>query len=315
MSSRTTTPSAVGRTQRRRPAGVLLVGREVAHHGCQRVGERLGGQLRACRAAGRSARHAPAGSRPTSTPIRAAARSPYATASPCSSPPYPAAASKACPSECPRLRVIRPPDGAAFPLVMDAPRPPSPSRRARPPRPRRRSRRPQDRRGRWPARPLSSSSNSRSSPRAAILTASPRAARIWRSGSVRSIAMSMMIAAGWWNAPMRFFPSGRSTAGLAPDRRVDLRDERRRHLDEPDAAEVDRGEEPGRIAERTTTDGDERLGALDAERRKLPCRRLDDIETLRRLALRQQDRGRPHGPDRGGRPPPAPRRPPTRRAR
>ena len=63
---------------------------------------------------------------------------------------------------------------------------------------------------------VSSSSNSRSSPSAAILTASPSAARIWRSGSVRSISMSMMTALGWWNAPTRFLPSGRSTPVLPP---------------------------------------------------------------------------------------------------
>ena len=48
------------------------------------------------------------------------------------------------------------------------------------------------------------------------MTASPRAARRCRSGSVRSVATSTMTAAGWWKAPTRFLPSGRSTAVLPP---------------------------------------------------------------------------------------------------
>ena len=79
--------------------------------------------------------------------------------------------------------------------------------------------------------------------------------------------MSMTIAAGWWNAPTRFLPSGRSTAGLAADRRVDLGDERRRDVDDGHAAQVDRGEEAGRVAERAATDRDERLAPLDPEAR------------------------------------------------
>ena len=67
------------------------------------------------------------------------------------------------------------------------------------------------------ARPSASSvANSRSSPRAAIFAHSPSAARSWRGGSDRSVATSITTVAGWWKAPTRFLPSGRSTAVLPP---------------------------------------------------------------------------------------------------
>ncbi len=72
------------------------------------------------------------------------------------------------------------------------------------------------RRPRSPRRRVSRSANSCSSPRAAIFTASPRAARRCRSGRERRKATSMMTAIGWWNAPTRFLPSGRSTPVLPP---------------------------------------------------------------------------------------------------
>jgi hypothetical protein len=50
--------------------------------------------------------------------------------------------------------------------------------------------------------------------------------------------------------------------GLAADRGVDLREQRGGDLDERHAAEVRRGEEPGRVTERTPADRDERLGPL-----------------------------------------------------
>ena len=82
---------------------------------------------------------------------------------------------------------------------------------------------------------------------------------------------------------------GQVDAGLAADRGIDLRDERRRDLDERDAAEVGRGEEPRRVAERPATDRDDRLAPLDPESRQLARRVLDDRQALRRLALGQQD--------------------------
>ena len=108
---------------------------------------------------------------------------------------------------------------------------------------------------------------------------------------------------------------GQVDPGLAADRRVDLGDERRRHLDEPDAAQVDRGEEPGRVAERAATDRDEDLAAIDPERGQLAGGGLDDGQPLGGLALGQQDRGDVPAARRGGRRPAARRRPPRPRVR
>ena len=109
---------------------------------------------------------------------------------------------------------------------------------------------------------------------------------------------------------------GQVDAGLAADRRVDLGDERRRaRWMNADAAQVGRGEEPGRVAEGAATDRDERLGALDAQRGELAGRGLDDRQSLGGLALGQQDLLDRPAARRAGRPPAARRRPPTRRAR
>ena len=80
--------------------------------------------------------------------------------------------------------------------------------------------------------------------------------------------------------------------GLAPDRGVDLGDERRRDVHDRDAAQVRRGEEAGGVAERPATDGDDRLVALDPEPRQLARRGLEDRQALGRLAL-----GKHHGRD------------------
>ena len=99
----------------------------------------------------------------------------------------------------------------------------------------------------------------------------------------------MTIALGWWNAPTRFLPSGRSTPVLPP---IDESIWATSVVGTPmngDAAEVDRREEPGRITERTATDRDEHLGAVDPERRQLARGGLDDRQALGVLALRQED--------------------------
>src|SRR5207247_3791024 len=62
-------------------------------------------------------------------------------------------------------------------------------------------------------------------------------------------------------------------------------------LDEPDPAQVDRGEEAGRVAESATADGDDDLASIDPESREFAGGRLDDPEALGRLALRKEDRG------------------------
>ena len=125
----------------------------------------------------------------------------------------------------------------------------------------------------------------------------------------------MTIADRLVERPDQVLALGQVHAGLAADRRVDLGDERRRHLDEPDAAQVDRGEEPGRVAERAATDRDEHLVTIDPERRELAGGRLDHGQPLGRLALGQQDGRDVPARVRGGRPPGARRRQPRRRAR
>ena len=99
----------------------------------------------------------------------------------------------------------------------------------------------------------------------------------------------MTIAAGWWNAPSEVLALGQVDAGLAADRRIDLGDERRRDLDEPDAAQVGRGQEPGRVAERAAADGDE--GSPRSTRSGASSRAAVSmtVEPLGRLALGQQD--------------------------
>ena len=106
----------------------------------------------------------------------------------------------------------------------------------------------------------------------------------------------MTIAAGWWNAPTRFLPSGRSTAGLAADRGVDLGDERRRDVDDGMPRRYVAARKPGRIAERAAADRDDGLVALHPEARQLARGGLDDRQPLGRLALGQAGRARPSQP-------------------
>ena len=53
-------------------------------------------------------------------------------------------------------------------------------------------------------------------------------------------------------------------ADLAADRAVDLRQQRRRHLHDRDAAQVRRGREAGDVADDATADGDQRAGSIRA---------------------------------------------------
>ena len=70
--------------------------------------------------------------------------------------------------------------------------------------------------------------------------------------------MSIDDRGGLMERPDEVLALGQVHPGLAADRRIDLGDERRRDLDEPDAAQVDRGQEPGRVAERAAADRDQR---------------------------------------------------------
>ena len=67
-------------------------------------------------------------------------------------------------------------------------------------------------------------------------------------------------------------------------------------MDDRHAAQVRRGQEPGRVAQRTAADGDQRLAPLDPQARELTRGGLDDGQSLGILALRQEDPlGRPAG--------------------
>ena len=228
------------------------------------------------------------------------------------SPRTPAAASIAWPSEWPRLRWIRPPcsrssavddlDLGPAAALDDLGRGASLDG-------------PAARRPRSPGPASSSSSRSRSSPRAAILTASPRAARSWRAGSVRRKRDVHDDRGRLVERAHEVLALGQVHRRLAADRRVDLGDERRRDVDHGHAAEVGRGEEAGRVAERPAADRHERVAALDAQAGQLAGRRLHARQALRRLAARQQDaldrqpgRGEPVGEPRR-RPPPTPAAP------
>ncbi len=134
------------------------------------------------------------------------------------------------------------------------------------------------------------------SPRAAILTISPIAARSWRSGSDRRAATSRTIADGWWNAPTQVLALGQVDAGLAADRRVDLRDERGRDLDPWDTAEVGCCQEARRIAQRAAADRDQRLVSFDVTTGEVSCGSLDDRQVLRLLARRAASPSRPGQP-------------------
>ena len=273
MSSRTTTPSAVGRTQRRRPAACFLSVARWPRTVVERVGERLGREAERVEQAadplgalGR--RHADLDPDPR-TPPAGRRRPPRRGAGRRS----PAAASTAWPERVAEVQGDPAAGRVALALVGDDDLdlgPGRPARRARRARPTSNA---SASHGAIAGPSASSSSNSRSSPSAAILTASPRAARSWRSGSVRSTATSMIDRRRLVERPDEVLALGQVDAGLAADRRVDLGDERRRDLDERDAAQVRRGEEPGRVAERAAADRDERLAALDPERGQLARRR------------------------------------------
>ena len=79
---------------------------------------------------------------------------------------------------------------------------------------------------------------------------------------------------------------------LAADRAVDLGDERRRDVDDRHPAQVDRGQEAGRVAERTAADRHDRLAPLDPQAARALAASLDETEALGRLALRETCRAR-----------------------
>ena len=78
--------------------------------------------------------------------------------------------------------------------------------------------------------------------------------------------------------------------GLAADRAVDLRQQRRRHLHEIDAAQQRRRGKAGDIADDAAAERDEHGAALDAERQDVLAQLGEMREVLGRLAGRQDDR-------------------------
>ncbi len=83
---------------------------------------------------------------------------------------------------------------------------------------------------------------------------------------------------------------GQIDPGLAAVGRIDLGDERRRHLDDRDTALVDRRAESDEIAGDAATEGEQRILAADAGARELTQQRLRLAEALRLLPAGDLDR-------------------------
>ena len=98
----------------------------------------------------------------------------------------------------------------------------------------------------------------------AIFAISARPATSSRRGNVSRWARSTTTALGWWNAPTRFFPARVIEAGLAADRGVDHRDQRRGDLYEADAAQQACGREPREVTHDAAADGHDERVAVDA---------------------------------------------------
>ena len=82
----------------------------------------------------------------------------------------------------------------------------------------------------------------------------------------------------------------RVDAGLAADRRVDLRQQRRRHLHEIDAAPHHRGGEAREIADHAAAQRNDQVAALDTRREHRVADLLEMREALGALARRHDDR-------------------------
>ena len=79
-------------------------------------------------------------------------------------------------------------------------------------------------------------------------------------------------------------------ADLAADRAVHLRQQRRRHVRQRDAAQERRGRESRRVADHAAADGDDRAAAIGAgaDQRLVDAR--DRLQVLVALAVGKQDR-------------------------
>ena len=112
----------------------------------------------------------------------------------------------------------------------------------------------------------SGSSQSGSPASRPVLTTSARPFASSASGSVSSVAGSITVRTGQWKAPTRFLRVRQVDRRLAADRRVDLADERRRHGDPVDPAQVRRGGEAGDVGRAAAAERDERAAALQPQR-------------------------------------------------
>ena len=79
-------------------------------------------------------------------------------------------------------------------------------------------------------------------------------------------------------------------AGLAADRGIDLGEQRRRHLDEADAAAHDPGGEAGEVADHAAAEGEHGVAPLDPRLEQRLDHGLERGEALRPLAGRHDDR-------------------------
>ena len=142
----------------------------------------------------------------------------------------------------------------------------------------------------FPHWPSSQSTNAASSAKPCLITsASP--ARSSRSGSVSSVATSEITAQRLVEGADHVLAARMVDRGLAADRRVDLREQRGRHLHESDAALVDRGGEAGQVADHAAAQGDDQAVAPAARGEQGVEHLLHALPALRLLAVGNHDLG------------------------
>ena len=75
------------------------------------------------------------------------------------------------------------------------------------------------------------------------------------------MSRSTRTPAGGWNAPDEVLALGGVDAGLAADGGVHHAEQRGGHVDDLDAAQPGRGDEPGEVGDGSAADGDDGVGA------------------------------------------------------